>query len=66
MNYKNECLKIIPDLRIRKVKGCAFYHVVNGHKHIYSPHSSYQDTTSMAWKDCYERLKAKQSAMVID
>lgn len=60
MNYKKESLKIEPNLRASKVSGCAFYHIITGHRGAYRAYSEYKDTVSQAWKDCYFKLIKKQ------
>lgn len=60
INYKIESLKINPNLKASKVKGCAFYHIIEGHRNSYKPYSKHCDTVYEAWKDCYENLNKKQ------
>ena len=66
VNYKDECLKINPKIRASKVNGCAFYHIIEGFGGAYRAFSSYQDTISLAWKDCYIEFMFKHKKLTPD
>lgn len=63
LDYKLECLKINPNLKASKVSGTAFYHIIEGSKNAYKPYSDFKDTTFLAWKDCWFKIKPKESSV---
>lgn len=54
--YKDYCLNHNPNLKASRVKGTAFYHIIEGSQTCYKPMSHYKDTINEAWKSCHDLI----------
>jgi hypothetical protein len=60
IDYRIECLKINPELKILGGRYGGLYRIVEYQENGFKPISSAWTSSFLAWKDCYKKIKKRE------